>query len=185
MNFAACFVENIQGYSCDPQLLLLGLEIANQNDNIFVSAEPLWLISAPQMKKLATYLSHWDEVIVIVYYRRFYDWIGSFYNQIVKSRTLSDEELVRGIEFLKELIRSYHDKYVIDFVTSLSKTFRDIRVMNYHIQLDVVESFYCQALPNAKNSCAAYLNEEKHSRVNIAKPLCYTDLVYAAKKMVW
>jgi hypothetical protein len=56
VNFAACFVEGKHGYSCDPQLLLLGLEIAYQNDNIFVSAEPLCSMSTQAMKKLAAYI---------------------------------------------------------------------------------------------------------------------------------
>ena len=184
IEFTACFWENqvLHGKPCDSQLLLRGLEIANRNENIFVSAEPLWMLSPQALKKLDAYFSRWDEVVIIIYYRRLYDYLGSMYNQMVKGSFQNNLEFVNGMDFLESsIIRKLRNNYVIEFVTSLNKIFRDVRVENYHNHPDIVESFFCDVLPNAKNTCAEYLNEGKQERDNSAISLCYIELVLAAK----
>ena len=80
-NFAKCFVPpSARGrIPCNPDLLLSGLEIAQRRSNLFVSAEAFANLDSEGLKMLSGYLSHWDEVTIVVFYRRFYDWLSSMY----------------------------------------------------------------------------------------------------------
>lgn len=94
VHFASCFlpqhVHNAGGFPCVSDLLLLGLEIANQGENLLVSAETFDRIDPEGLDAFSAYLSPRDDVVIIIYYRRYYDWEVSFYNQWVNDRKLAD-----------------------------------------------------------------------------------------------
>ena len=93
MHFATCFLsskeqEMNKKYPCDNNLLHYGNEIARQKHNLFVSAETFSIIDTYGLKMLSCYLSQWDRVTIVIFYRRYYDWLISVFNQRTKSRTL-------------------------------------------------------------------------------------------------
>ena len=82
-NFATCFLssdaarKDRSSFPCDPDLLLSGTDIAQRNRNLFVTCESFVFIDPEGLDALASYLSRWDEVTIVIYYRRFYSWIAS------------------------------------------------------------------------------------------------------------
>jgi len=192
VNFATCFAslknEERTIYPCDPDLLLNGLAIAKRNENLLVSAETFWTIKAKGMESLANYLSSWDDVIIIIYYRYFHDWFASKFNQQVKGRTLNDKEKWGAENFavvMENMANHYQDRFVFDFASEIRKYFGDVRVMNYHDKFHggSVESFFCHVLPNATKTCNAYLAAKKNTTtINSSVSLYFSELAYAARK---
>ena len=78
VNFATCFLsyrehEKIEKHPCDNNLLHSGNEIARQKHNLFVSSEALSRIDTDGLQMLSLYLSQWDRVTIVIFYRRYYD----------------------------------------------------------------------------------------------------------------
>lgn len=86
VNFATCFIPpsgfiakypcapsgTRAMFPCDPDLLLHGLSVKN---GLFISAETFDEIDYEGVNRLAEYLDmHWSKIIIVVYYRRYYDW---------------------------------------------------------------------------------------------------------------
>jgi len=90
-SFAACFFPENHSYTsekghekCIPKTLTAGLEIANLTKSILISAERF---DTPgiDVQALSDYLQPWQSVTIVIYYRRFYDWIISYNNQLTKN----------------------------------------------------------------------------------------------------
>lgn len=86
VNFATCFIPpsgfiakypcapsgTRAMFPCDPDLLLHGLSVKN---GLFISAETFDKIDYEGVNRLAEYLDmHWSKIIIVVFYRRYYDW---------------------------------------------------------------------------------------------------------------
>ena len=84
-------------YSCWPNLLQSGLEIANHNYSLFVSAETFALVNASGVMELSQYLLPWDNVTIAVTYRRYYEWLVSYYNELNKGDSWSAFKANTGI----------------------------------------------------------------------------------------
>ncbi|KAL7526824.1 hypothetical protein ACHAWF_001923 [Thalassiosira exigua] len=195
VNFATCFLSPSEGekrrYPCDADLLLHGLDIAARDRNLLVSAETFSNMDDEGVNMLATYLSRWDEVTIVVYYRRFYSWIGSVFNQIYKNRSLGDAD--RWDQPISSIMTELLDwkGYTVPLVERLRKRFenKSILVLNYHVEsirgLD--ESFFCRAVPNAARTCNAVRANSRSMRpLNERTSLVdCQDLAYGAKKAEW
>eukprot|EP01082_Thalassiosira_pseudonana_P012313 g11053.t1 g11053 contig48:41235-42609(-) len=181
--------EENNRFPCDPNLLLHGLDIAKRNRNLFVSAETLSKIDIEGVNLLSSYLAHWQEVTIVIYYRRFFDWFISVYNQISKSRKITDTVKWNTsiIDFAESHVGIYNansSQYTPFVVDRLKTKFDNIVVANYHDKSEgeLDESFFCNIMPNATHTCNAIRSQTKHVKFNAKENIDYSDLAYGAKQ---
>ena len=158
VQFATCFLAPQNGerlaFPCVPELLLSGLEVAKRNRNLFVSAETFASIEGNGLKLLSTYLSRWERTTVIVYYRRYYDWLLSVHNQMSKNNKSGPP--LNLIEFIDSRLRDENisPSYTTSLVARLKEYFTDIVVLNFHdTETPLYETFFCDAMPKAYHTC--------------------------------
>lgn len=171
-----------------PKLLQTGLEIAQRRHNIFISAETFSKIDPKGLEELSKYLSDWDSTTIIVYYRRYYDWIHSLYNQHIKYRTLKRPGQWRTslADYLEKSVRGggFDYAYTARLVTRLRKYFENITIVNLHDKSkEFSEHFFCDAMPGAKNTCQFIKNDNKTQHLNSSVDLVYINLAFAARQM--
>ena len=121
------------------------MEIANQGKNLLVSAETFDNIDPEGLRALSAYLSPWDDVVIVIYYRRYYDYTISFYNQWVKERKLADTtkwtaSIVDAIIGIDKVIPL---GYTTEVVSRVRKYFDNVVTINMHddSQRDNIEKF--------------------------------------------
>ena len=193
VNFATCFLPSSNTekllYPCDEGLLSAGIEIAKRKQNILISAETFSGIQTDEAAELLKYLSNWDEVVVIVYHRRFYSWVASVYNQMYKGR----EHVMRGdranmtiVDFIEHRIAEPMHTNNINYSYFLLERIKEhfgnnIVIMDYHDQSkgSSDKSFFCHALPNATTTCKKM--KRNNVKSNSAASFDYEDLAYGAK----
>lgn len=194
--FASCFLApHSHGLPCVSDLLLSGIEIGNQGKNLLVSAETFSKIDPEGLRALSAYLSPWDDVVVVIYYRRYYDYTISAHNQRVKGKwrvdpltgiatttgrnyTASIVDTIIGIDKVIPLI------YTTEVVSRVRKYFDNVVIINMHddSHRDNNEKFFCEAVPDAKRTCDAVVHSEEVIHTNTRRDLIYKDLTYAASK---
>jgi hypothetical protein len=191
--FRACFV----GFgSCDQDLLLRGSQFAQQNRNIFVSSEGFAFIDRDGLTKLQTYLSQWDETIIVVAYRRYYSWLGSIFNQFHKNHIFAKSvhgpgasmyDVRPGMDYLHWLENHIFNNgpasnmYTAALFERLTTQFsRDqIFIINMHDNsITPDEALYCHAMPDAARTCSAIKVGSVHR--NSHSDTVYGDMVYGA-----
>ena len=209
VNFATCFTPTTErqrmNLPCDPDLLLKGIEIAQRGMNLYVSSEIFCNIDSAGVRDLSAYLKQWDETYIVVYYRRFYSWFASYYNQWVKDRKWSDQEqskwnnplntyLHKRIEggYLPDATASdlslidneYSKKFAIPLLERLRPHFPNIVVVDYHDKEkgDSSESFYCHAMPSARHTCKSIRSSASETVTNKGQDMAFSDIVFAAWK---
>lgn len=94
VNVATCFITNPnhiekKGYPCRTDLLEAGKSIGHNNVNknsILLSAETFDNLLEDEVASLYDYLHPtWNNVTIVAVYRRFYDWLISFHNQVSRA----------------------------------------------------------------------------------------------------
>jgi hypothetical protein len=196
--------------SCHPDALNQVRRVADRNHNLIITAEYL-TDPKTDLKALKQFLQPWSHHKIVAYYRRYYDWLLSFHNQVNKQRSPVDRKSVT--EFVtNESKRSFFWKsmYLIESVNRYAEYFNDIEIINiYDIpDKDVRRAFYCDALPHAEASCQKFMkylvtteeaaieaqrvaavaasNNETmphHLVENPSVALVYSELAYYAKEM--
>jgi hypothetical protein len=190
VHFATCFIPTIEpeaeAYPCNTDLLRAGQAIGEQNRNIFISAETFSRIDAKGLQQLSEYLKPWDEVTFIVFYRRYYSFLASIYNQLRKRRTLAQGHLWKE-SVLDFLLSESHDlqaqfHHTAQLQGRIEQQFggNNIIVFNFHNKTwsSPAEAVFCHGSLNTVHTCHATRNESVHA--NRAKDLAYEDLVFAA-----
>lgn len=172
-------------------------EAAQNFDHLFVSSECFGKEN-DVLPNLASALAPWDEVTIVITYRRFFEWLASKYNQYF--RTL-DQPLTKKGELYPSMVEYYtpqkikylfESRYVNGFYEIYSDYFSDVILFNIHDTTDLVSDFYCTVIPEAETACevakaraeAAAEDEEHenhtHSSLNKSVALDYDRLVRAA-----
>ena len=130
-----------EAYPCRPDLLQSGLEIANHNYSLFVSAETFSLVNASGVMALSRYLLPRDNVTIAVTYHRYYEWLVSYYNQLNKGDSWRAFKANATIKLRPSILDSLSDPVWIKTVTSrhtlflvpmFKKEFDNVIVMNFH-----------------------------------------------------
>jgi len=186
VRFATCFrlpnEKERQKYPCESDLLLAGLEIAERKSNIFITSEVFDRLESTGIKLLSQYLSHWDDTTIIVYYRRYYDWLGSLFNEGAKKRSLKQVEKWEQnvVDFITNNTSHVPDMYTFPLVQRLEKEFDNVVLMNMH---DKSKDFFCDAMPYAHHTCKAIRESaDKEKVLNSSVDFIYQDLAYGAFK---
>ena len=197
MNFARCFIldEHIP-FKCIPGLLHYGSEIAEQKKNLLVSAEWFSNIEAAGIGMLKNYLSQWDQVSIIVYYRRFFGYLKSMHYEVFKHQKKPGScSRPSIIDFIDSHLDNDHGQgypwlgrwfnmYTAPLVQRLKEHFdvNEIIVRDFDDDSkdDLLESFFCRALPGANHTCNAIRKAGKARRGNAGSSFDYSDLACAA-----
>ena len=161
------------------------MDIAARNQNLFVSAETFANIDNEGINMLHSYLSHWEEVVIVVYYRRLFDCLGSQYRHLHDVGKSSDTIIEYFQNFLKKNFTDYTKIVSLHFKTVglLQRKFENVVIMNYHDKSfrGSGESFYCNALPNATHMCDAIKSQEtKRDNARSARQIVLQDLIHYA-----
>lgn len=132
-----------------------------RNDNVIFSSEHFNQIHSDegfQMLKNATEGFH---VRVVVSYRRYWEWLPSYYYQANKRKNIKRME-----KLVPYLLKHIHDRYNTKHPTMVArdywiKHFDDVYVFNMHQQngQDLLTNFVCQAIPDATNTCNKKMHE--------------------------
>ena len=212
VNFATCFMSPTnpikERFPCMQDLLLKGLLVAERGYNLLVSAETFATIHENGIHDLRAYLKSWDQVLVVVFYRRFFSWVSSLHNQMMKYRKWNDTNIwdcsirhflsyalkdpaedigsSRNEWSCEPLFRDILlDGYTVDLVERLQPHFLNITVLNFHDDTKggPPENFFCNALPTvSRHTCKAIQNQSSPTAVNTAVSLDYSDIAYGAWK---
>ena len=186
-------------YPCRPDLLQSGLEIANQNYSLFISAETFDQLHASNVMALSRYLLPWDNVTIAVTYRRYYEWLVSYHNQLSKGDSWRVFEANATIKLRPSILDSLSDPVWIETLTSkhtlflvpmFKKEFDNVIVMNLHDDGEngktLEEQFYCDVLPGGKNTCEKVIqliNQDKNLLINRSSDsFLYQDIAYIAHR---
>lgn len=139
-----------------------------RNDNVIFSSEHFNQIRSDegfQMIKNATEGFH---VRVVISYRRYWEWLPSYYYQQNKTRNIKRME-----KLVAYLLKHIHDRYNTKHPTMVTrdywiKHFDDVYVFNMHQQNggDLLTNFVCQAIPNATNTCNRKMHELQQQQMN-------------------
>ena len=114
------------------------------------------------IQDLAAYLKPWEEVLIVLYYRRFFSWVTSMHNQIRKVRKWNETDLwdCNILHFISNIvinetggdplakshpdgacssiflrwggIDGFKDLYTVPFLERLRPSFPNITLLNFH-----------------------------------------------------
>jgi hypothetical protein len=113
--------------------------------NVIVSSEEFSNHSI-SVKGLHWMFQPWDHVTIVVVYRRYFEWLYSFHNQINKGRSRAAQPFPSFVETLRKnrsLLR-HHPSQAQAVIARFSKYYEDIRIINYHDQtIPLTSNFFC------------------------------------------
>ena len=186
-------------YPCRPDLLQSGLEIANHNYSLFVSAETFALVDASGAMALSQYLLPWDNVTIAVTYRRYYEWLVSYYNELNRGDSWSAFKANATIKLRPSILDSLSDpvwiktvasRHTLFLVPMFKKEFDNVIVMNFHGDVEnnktLEENVYCDVLPGSKNTCekvTELINQDGKLLINKSPgSFLYQNIAYIAHR---
>ncbi len=203
MYFALCFFQDVpetrskleNATDCRHELLDSGNEIADINKNsLLISAEQFSNTELEGVSSLHQYVSNrWDNVTIVAAYRRYFEWIVSFYNEkyrglkIVKIVHANNTNRLYPSIYEELLSDQFQDeikhKYTLAAVARFKRYFPDVVVLNYHDKSKrLVERFYCDVIPDASNTCKKMKKLKVNESVNKSIKRVYQELAYAAHR---
>ena len=186
VRFAKCFFPtpscaHASSYvSCDVDLVMVGHDIGSKGKNILISSETFNYIDSRGIERLKTYLSHWDEVKFVIYYRHYYSWIYSVYNQLSKIKSLRGQNFADFVSHKVSQCR-FHAAPLIKKLQASNIQSDDIIAINMHDKSlgGTAESFYCHTMLNITNTCKAIRSTDEISK-NEGINIDAIHLAYAA-----
>ena len=205
VEFATCFVterdETRIAYPCRQDLLEAGLDLSRQNNHSLLVSAETFAQRATGVAKLKSYLDQaWSNVTIVATYRRYYDWIISFHHELNRiHRQFAQRNLWQAIQ-KNETDRLYpgipdtlsirrwdlDHNYPTAVIGRYKKIFSNVVVMNYHDKTkDLLERFYCDAIPNAPRACKKAIEMTKNGdggKANQSHNAVYEELTYAAHR---
>jgi hypothetical protein len=166
--------------------------IGRRKQSLIVSAEELSRTNLVKFDRLYDLLVPYygiNNIRIVVYYRRFYEWLYSYWQQFAKYRSVPDRKTFPQYVADISSIKSLHDTtYTTGCVNKYSQYFTDVAVFNMHDltnDIDVSEHFYCEAIPNSNSTCREVHNRNQRKKrldLNTGKELVYEELAYYAQQ---
>ena len=206
VEFATCFTPELEDerskYPCRQDLLEAGLNIARQsNHSLLVSAETFAGTKAIGVAELKSYLDQaWSNVTIVATYRRYYEWIVSFHHEVKRIKqsiagatlwqAIQKNETERIYPGIQDTLSKHRGELEHNNPTAVieryKQVFSNVVVMNYHDKSkDLIERFYCDAIPNAPNACKKAIEMTKtkgEAKINQSYSAVYEELTYAAHR---
>ena len=206
MSFASCFLNSPEAMRnqdpCAHEYVRAGANIAAEGKSMLVTSEGFSLLGDHALKSLATYATaSFDEVIVVVFYRRHFEWFVSFFNECWKNRIFGGNNfhyensilwftemfVINGIrEFENDAKRHEEARHTFFILDMLKKHFENVKVVNMHDDgKDNNEEFFCEIMPHANRTCEGVRENVMAKKEIVSNPsidLIYGDLAYKAMK---
>ncbi len=153
---------------------------ARDGANILMSSEALDRIF--NITSFTNYLVPHFRVHVVVYYRRFYDWIYSLYNQFAKQGGRGDTQgqngsgIISFVEWLSlekiDRYKKYHTAAVYERYSNIAGLY-NISVVNMHetATFSNLPTFFCDHVDGAPNACEAAKLKDAENHDNTSTDL--------------
>ena len=179
------------GQPCKPSMVDYGKDIASRGKNLFVSAESFAEMTHEGMVRLSQFLEPWKKVTVVVFYRRYFDWLPSSFNQITKKRKLKDSQLWESsiVDFIKSNVDHVRPIYTTELLNRIKeeKTFDNLVVMNYHEGGSTDRrgsdfALFCNEALNMTHTCDGLKAQSSTKQLNSGDHMEYLDLAFAASR---
>ena len=157
----------------------MGWKLLHESRTYLYLLETFASIDNEGIDMLHSYLSHWDEVVIVYYYRRFYDRHSSQY----RHRHDLGESSDTIIDYFQEILEKRNFTEKITFVKRLQRKFENIVIVNYHDKSfgGSEKSLYCYAMPNATHICDAIKSQEtKRYNARNSRQIDFQDLIHYA-----
>ena len=174
--------------SCPKNISRLVEEAKNSNANLLLSIEQFdYYRPIKQMKK---FFRGFGSIQIVLVYRRFYDWLLSWYAMCHSGFWDRYEGGYRNgasnfISFLETLgAKGFYEygRYIVQPLEDYKKHF-PITIVDYHDQGgDVVETIFCDPILNATNTCNTKraMGSAVYSRVSAKGLLLYDEIAMSA-----
>jgi hypothetical protein len=157
----------------------------NTSTGILISSEEFDR-AAVNISALKSALEPKYHVRVVVVYRRFFEWVASYYAELYKwSKTKYDfPSFVEWLRRQEMQSPNYkHELQASNVVARYQTYFEDVQILNYHDKKSLEESFFCDALRNKKGQACRKVKASKSTQMNQRRSnLDSTRLLIAAKK---
>ena len=157
----------------------------NTSTGILISSEEFDK-AAVNISALKSALEPKYHVRVVVVYRRFFEWVVSYYAELYKWST-TKYQFPSFVEWLRRQEMqspSYkHELQTSNVVKRYQRYFEDVQILNYHDKKSLEESFFCDALRNENGQACQKVQASKSTQMNRRRSdLDSTRLLIAAKK---
>ena len=166
--------------------------VASSRQSDLLISNDLFNVPSSQLGVSRLLDNHW-EIEIVIYYRRFYEWLFNSYLRWYKNISLEKEKAMNGnirfVDFARKLcarlFRSgHHSRDSDDFVDTMNvsgygyQTWQrykrvprfDVTVVNFH-KASPSETFYCDVLKHATNACS--LEKDRASKEVEPAPLLH------------
>lgn len=181
-----------QGLQPDPNKTLASFESflnSSYTDNLSVvlSSEEFDRPALGREKLLNFFRGRWDSLVIVVTYRRLFEWCLSFYFEVHKGKSSEFEGFVDW--FTKQpvdttsILTQLRGYFVMERYETLLKPEKErIVVMNIHSNSSIEEDFFCQVIADANNTCSSIKHQGGAKPANVGSTLDFKRLALAAKE---
>ena len=105
------------------------------------------------------------EIRIVVYYRRFYDWLGSYFNEIAKKMLMQNKTVPPMGDWLEENLSAKAEQHSLRVYQRYADVFgvEAVTVLDFHNvdEEPFEESFACRGLPEAPALCSLARSQRK------------------------
>jgi len=163
--FAHCLLDERQNNFCPPDIRTKVLgefqsfinDSARDGANIIMTSEG-FVFESLDTTELTSYILPDYKIHVVVFYRRFYDWARSTYNQRSKAPLENGEVFLQFPTWLQKKLKPMKSKYSAAVRHRFQKTpgISVVRVENLHkkdSKLSSAQKFFCTHVDNAFHTC--------------------------------
>ena len=148
-----------------------------EGSNIIISSEELDR-KGVNITELMSYFRPHYQIHIVLYYRRFYDWILSFHNQLAKMGYIhgaeGEKSQISFVEWLTfDVIESFRNIHSFDVYQRYRShpAVSNVTVINLHqTGVNSLSAFFCDHLHGTANSCQK-AKDTKMSKTNASKDL--------------
>ena len=157
------------------------------NKSVVLSAEDFDNPGLDRHRLLNFFCGRWNSIVIVVTYRRLYEWCHSLHFQLHRRSTsefkgFSDWIATSGGNCSRlsgSLVRNRYQALIGDRNENIS-----VSVLNSHSSLPLEEALFCQEIPHANVTCSLLMSNEKPLLpANVGHSLEFRRLAIAAKKV--
>lgn len=165
VQIASCFMNTnrIPSRYCQPVIFDEIINISKNGKNLLLTAELFATFHKNEVKSLYQHLSkYYQNITIVMYYRRYSDWSVSQYYEWNKRKINTRESFLTHLSNdHTETWNLVKDNYMNSIITDINHCYYDnnitMKIYNFHnltqYNNDLLLSFYCDAIPNAINTC--------------------------------
>jgi len=167
---------NTSGKKCPTDIIQQMQKAKSNSHNILISSEQFDYYRP--MKQIQAFFKHFDSIQIVVVYRRFFEWLASWYGQDRRNhwKDWNPSSSMNFVDIVtKKGVRGWYknDRYSINAYNHYKEYF-NVSWLNMHANKgDVVENFFCSSVLNAPNTCNANADFKRTQNASLVKKVKY------------